>query len=1046
MTLKRCYKHRQDGCRTIMFTLVVFVLLINIQLCKGIDDVQSTSAVRARVFTLNNISAQKGKWYLKELGIGDTILPIPGATAISVTGRALELIKAGAVLGLVDSKEEYVIKEIALNETDAVPSCEELNRKLGPAISVGSLISRGDDGSLAKAIVDKNKGKLIIIATKEYLSEITKAVEQLKDSATDSSGGRSKFTAQSVAVPKPLPVPAQQQSKNIAAEVDQLPEMSTEVSEEYDVVEQMIIPNGDDLVDLDLPEKVEIVQLIELVGKLLNLDYLYDETKVVGHVTVKIQKKMKIRDLYKLLESVLKFKGFVMSRKGNLVTIVPAAEALDTDPVFSDIGGRPGDVVITRVFSLDYITTAAAKQVLTEMKLGASINEIPETGAIIVTEYAFRMDRIEQLLGLVDVPGESRAFKLRELRYTLVSSLVPKLKDMASKLGTISVTVAERKSATKAPVRRGRTPPAAKPAPATAATATQQFEVYIDYDERTNRVLMIGRISEIETVEELIDALDVPQQDLRSIHEYVIKHIGIEDVVEALQELEIIGGKPSAARGAPRDAAAAATAPVREIDEPQVVEMESTNSLLVNATPEQHIQIAQIISYIDREPEKTSIPYRLYRLENQEPEDLATTLNKIIEETIKDKEGKIQKKITREEDIAIVPDEKTFSLIVYASKKNQEWIGELIEALDKRRPQVLIDVSLVEISKNDTFQYDLDLVSAVPDLTVTSGLTSIAAINPATIIGTIAGAPDRNYLLEDSSSGGTYKGFYGNNQMMGLLTLMQEKGYGRIMAQPKVLVNDNEEGKILTTEKTHVKEVTVSYPGDGTNPATSEKWTPYEAKIELRITPQISEGELLRLEIEMIREDFIETVSGPPDYATSNINTVVTVPDGSTIILGGLTKLNQKKGGGKVPLVGDIPIVGTLFRSVDNSDDERKLYIFVKANILRPDDIGGLAQLKKISRKNKAAFEKAESQFQEHKDFPGFKATIFEPKHVLEQMEDNVSIAESGENETEEVAEAGTVEFESGESIEYAPETDESGKFTEYVPETEEIDSLEVLE
>jgi len=177
----------------------------------------------------------------------------------------------------------------------------------------------------------------------------------------------------------------------------------------------------------------------------------------------------------------------------------------------------------------------------------------------------------------------------------------------------------------------------------------------------------------------------------------------------------------------------------------------------------------------------------------------------------------------------------------------------------------------------------------------------------------------------------------------------------------------------------------------------------------------------------MIREDFLESsVGAPPDYATSNINTVVTVPDGSTIILGGLTKLNQKKGGGKVPLFGDIPVVGSLFRSVDNSDDERKLYIFVKANILRPDDIGGLAQLKKISRKNKAAFEKAESQFQEYEDFPGFKATVFEPEHVLEEM-DVDRVTPEGLECTK------IIEFESNEYI-------------EAVPETEEIDSLEVLE
>ena len=64
----------------------------------------------------------------------------------------------------------------------------------------------------------------------------------------------------------------------------------------------------------------------------------------------------------------------------------------------------------------------------------------------------------------------------------------------------------------------------------------------------------------------------------------------------------------------------------------------------------------------------------------------------------------------------IVPDQNTFSLIVYASRKNQEWVSKLIKTLDKRRPQVLIDATLVEIRKNDEFNYDLEMVAGLPDL------------------------------------------------------------------------------------------------------------------------------------------------------------------------------------------------------------------------------------------------------------------------------------------------------------------------------------------
>ena len=149
----------------------------------------------------------------------------------------------------------------------------------------------------------------------------------------------------------------------------------------------------------------------------------------------------------------------------------------------------------------------------------------------------------------------------------------------------------------------------------------------------------------------------------------------------------------------------------------QVVVIESTNSLMVNASPEQHALVATIISYVDSESEQKAIPYKVYPLQNQSPDHIAEVLKKLLEDVIKDKEGKIEKVVKKtEEDIIIVPDANTFSLIVYANKKNQDWVADLIKTLDKRRPQVLIDVTLVEITKTDNFDLDLELASKLPKM------------------------------------------------------------------------------------------------------------------------------------------------------------------------------------------------------------------------------------------------------------------------------------------------------------------------------------------
>ncbi|MGD8786770.1 MAG: type II and III secretion system protein, partial [Phycisphaerales bacterium] len=218
------------------------------------------------------------------------------------------------------------------------------------------------------------------------------------------------------------------------------------------------------------------------------------------------------------------------------------------------------------------------------------------------------------------------------------------------------------------------------------------------------------------------------------------------------------------------------------------------------------------------------------------------------------------------------------------------------------------------------------------------------------------------------------------------------KDYGRVLAKPKILVNDNEPGTISTTDVTYIRKsssIPVQSGAAGSQSTlleTAVDYEPYDAGITLNITPHISRGDLLRLDIELERDDFVPTTGDkPPDTSGSNINTTVTVPDGSTIILGGLLKLNQSKGGTKVPLLGDIPIIGGLFRSTSNTDSQRNLYVFVKAEIIRPDETGSTVEdLQRISDRNREAFEQHEIEFQDYRDWPGAKPKAMEPIRVLD--------------------------------------------------------------
>jgi type II secretory pathway component GspD/PulD (secretin) len=857
---------------------------------------------------------------------------------------------------------------------------------------------------------------------------------------TDSLGRKTAVDSNKVPA---IPVKAQMSSRTAAkppAELNQTKPNVQAAAKTSKANDSESVADGNEVISVSLPEKLSIIQLIGLVSEYLHLNYMYDPTKVTGDITLKLENnlegKLRVKDLYPLLESVMKQKGFVMSRRGNFVTIVPKEEVANIDPELVDTSNekiQKGDVVITRIFQLKFIDPESAKNLLTGMGMGLDINTSASAGGfLIVTEYAYRMSRVEELISMVDKPGEPKRFHFRRLKYTMASALKDKIKALAEQLGTISITVATP-AARVMPPGGGRPlirPPVQTQPTPSAAPASEALNVFIDVDDRTNRLLMIGREEQLDIIESLVDTLDVQQQDLRSLRLYEIQNADAQDVVSKLGELGIISTQPkTTTRGSTtsryptsgritqpgqqpgQGGQPTSAAEIQEItgEEPQIIVIEATNALLVNATAEQHLRIASMIGYIDSSPAEASTNYVVYPLESQDPEEMAKVLNQLIHETVenKDASGKVVgTTITKktDEEIAIIPDKNTFAIIVYASKKNQQWVESLIRQLDRRRPQVLIDVTLVEVSKNDAFNLDLNVLTKGPSLPLVGDTGNFSLAIPFSV-DPCSKKPVGQKVWGGSTNNGTGSAFYGDNHIQALLTAMDKKGYGRVLAKPKLLVNDNATGTIKTSEVQTIVSAQSSIVTSGSGPSASTASvtnTPYTAEIKLDITPHISEGNLLRLEITMTRTDFrarpdyvLKAGSGggelsgpsPPDLLTSDVKTVITVPDDRTIILGGLEKLNQSKGGTKVPILGDLPFIGGAFRSTANTDTQDRMYVFVKANILRPEQRGMESDIIRISDKNRQDFEKHEKDMQDYQDWPGIKPTPMAPKKIFDPNE-----------------------------------------------------------
>jgi general secretion pathway protein D len=178
-----------------------------------------------------------------------------------------------------------------------------------------------------------------------------------------------------------------------------------------------------------------------------------------------------------------------------------------------------------------------------------------------------------------------------------------------------------------------------------------------------------------------------------------------------------------------------------------------------------------------------------------------------------------------------------------------------------------------------------------------------------------------------------------------LIAAMSEKRNSNVLNVPSVLVNNNVEARVETKEEQPTTTITAT---GGTSGQTQENFNQYEeAGITMVISPSISGSNYLRLKVELEISNFIGSVQGaiPPPRSTRILRTEVTVPDGDTMVIGGIIVDNRSETSRKVPFLGDLPILGKLFRRDSTSGTRTTLYFFVTPHIMDDTEFADLAEI-----------------------------------------------------------------------------------------------------
>jgi general secretion pathway protein D len=278
----------------------------------------------------------------------------------------------------------------------------------------------------------------------------------------------------------------------------------------------------------------------------------------------------------------------------------------------------------------------------------------------------------------------------------------------------------------------------------------------------------------------------------------------------------------------------------------------------------------------------------------------------------------------------IVADTRTNSLLIQATRTQLDDLEGIIEQIDVPRDQVLVEAALIELAIDDLIRFGVEVTSASPDPEKTAAFGR-SAFGLTTLSDTDAdGIPDIN--VPNFSQAGLTAGLFDKDNFPVVLQALATTTNARALSMPSAVVEDGAQARMTVTDQVPFQ-IRSTAPGGETN--FSVDFT--DAEITLDISPHISSDNYLRLHIVQTVQSFRGQTSPdlPPPRTSREIETDIVVPDGYTVVMGGLITENTSDTVEGIPLLMDIPLLGHIFRSTRKSTTTTSLFLFVTPHILK---------------------------------------------------------------------------------------------------------------
>ena len=437
---------------------------------------------------------------------------------------------------------------------------------------------------------------------------------------------------------------------------------------------------------------------------------------------------------------------------------------------------------------------------------------------------------------------------------------------------------------------------------------------------RTNSILVTDTNSNIRRIMEIISNLDVPGSK-EEVTVIGLKYASAEVLSEQIARImdEGSGTSPPGRTGV-----ISTIQPGRKI-----LPDTRTNAVIAVANPEDTEIIKALAKQLDVERTRGANNVHVIYLENASAKETAESLTAALANLRITGGAEVN-----QQPVQVTADEGTNSLIITASPQDYEVIAEIIEKLDIIREQVLVEMLIMEISEDSLREIGIDW----------------ATLDEA-VAGSVRGFASTNFGPRVDFASGDLEGLAvgawradGDTVGIGAILHALEKVSGvNILSTPHITTSNHNTATIIVGEnRAFVNNSRITETTDFLTPTVIKTFEYRDVGITLEITPHISQSGTVKLEINSefskVIEDVTSVSTDTPTTSKRQATTVVSMKDGSTVVIGGLIRDDKTTSQKKIPVVGDIPVVGNLFKFQRERLEKTNLLMFITPRVMRSQE------------------------------------------------------------------------------------------------------------